>query len=87
MVQIDALIIYTIGSDFLNVFFSKDLNSTIYHLNNSGITKAFKENEPLLILILIELDKIQNNYTAINEKTDCFKIIEIYKEALKNQSK
>ena len=85
VVQIDALIIYTIGSDFLNVFFSKDLNSTIYHLNNSGITKAFKENGVLLKSILTEMDKIKNNYTAINEKTDCFKIIEIYKEVLKEQ--
>jgi hypothetical protein len=80
-VQIDDLIIYTIGPGYMYCYFSKNLTSKIHPLNRSGITEAFKENKSLQEIILKKADKL-SGYSAINENTDCFKIIEIYKNAL-----
>lgn len=81
IVQIDQLIIYTVGTGFTYSFFSKKLNSKIYPLTRVGIIDAFKDNIPLQTIILKEAEKLPS-YWAINENTDCFKIIEIYKNAL-----
>ena len=82
LIQIDDLIIYTIGSGHTYSCFSKTLRSKIYPLNRSGITEAFKDNKDLLVLLLKEGDKLPN-YWAINEATDSYRIIEIYRDALK----
>jgi len=81
IIQIDDLIIYTIGTGYVYSYFSKNLASKIYPLNRSGITEAFKDNKGLQEIILKEIGKLPS-YWAINEDTDCFRIIEIYRDAL-----
>ena len=86
IVQADSLIIYTVGPGYMYSYFSKDLDSKIYKLNNSGVKEAFKDNVPLQQYMIKQLEDLPN-YTAINERTDCFRIIEIYKEAMKSLKK